>query len=114
MCKEECTTAACRCSYCRLKTRPSPDAATFLREKGVVEEPMPLVEARCHHSSYSLLPLAATCVNDHLLICKVQSEDDSMDNIGEIPILLEWNHEFQLCWNGITNSYYVGITEVDA
>ena len=40
--------------------------------------------------------------------------DDSMDDIGEIPILLEWNHEFQLCWNGITNSNSVGITEVDA
>nr|KAJ0195096.1 hypothetical protein LSAT_V11C700349780 [Lactuca sativa] len=42
------------------------------------------------------------------------SEDDSMDDIGEIPILLEWNHELQFCWNGITNSNSVGITEVDA
>ena len=40
--------------------------------------------------------------------------DDSMDDIGEIPILLEWNNEFQFCWNGITNSNSVGIIEVDA
>ncbi|KAL7595166.1 hypothetical protein Lser_V15G30429 [Lactuca serriola] len=40
--------------------------------------------------------------------------DDSMDDIGEIPILLEWNHVFQFYWNGIMNSNSVGITEVDA
>ncbi|CAI9273842.1 unnamed protein product [Lactuca saligna] len=36
--------------------------------------------------------------------------DDLMDDIGEIPILFEWNHEFQFCWNEIMNSNYVGIT----
>ncbi|CAI9275820.1 unnamed protein product [Lactuca saligna] len=40
--------------------------------------------------------------------------DDSMDDIGEIPLLLEWNHEFQFYWNGKTNSNSVGITCVDA
>ncbi|CAI9267204.1 unnamed protein product [Lactuca saligna] len=40
--------------------------------------------------------------------------DDSMDDIGEIPILLEWNHEFQFYWNGKTNSNSVGIADVDA
>ncbi|KAL7588146.1 hypothetical protein Lser_V15G39036 [Lactuca serriola] len=37
------------------------------------------------------------------------NSDDSMDDIGEIPFLLEWNHEFQLCWNGIMNYNYVGM-----
>ncbi|KAL7608552.1 hypothetical protein Lser_V15G12970 [Lactuca serriola] len=37
-----------------------------------------------------------------------------MDGIGEIPILLEWNHKFQFYWNGKTNSNSVGITYVDA
>ncbi|CAI9269167.1 unnamed protein product [Lactuca saligna] len=40
--------------------------------------------------------------------------DDSIDDIGEIPILLEWNHEFQFYWNGKTNSNSVGITDVNA
>nr|KAJ0214288.1 hypothetical protein LSAT_V11C400178170 [Lactuca sativa] len=38
----------------------------------------------------------------------------SMVDICEIPILLEWNHEFQFCWNGIMNSNSVAIIEVDA
>ncbi|CAI9288813.1 unnamed protein product [Lactuca saligna] len=41
-------------------------------------------------------------------------KDDSMDDIGDIPILLECNCEFQFYWNGIMNSNSVGITEVDA
>ncbi|CAI9297129.1 unnamed protein product [Lactuca saligna] len=40
--------------------------------------------------------------------------DDSMDDIVEIPIRLEWNDEFQFCWNRMTNSNSIGITEVDA
>ncbi|CAI9277962.1 unnamed protein product [Lactuca saligna] len=40
--------------------------------------------------------------------------DNSMDEIGEIPILLEWNQKFQFYWNGKTNSNSVGITHVDA
>ncbi|CAI9303607.1 unnamed protein product [Lactuca saligna] len=45
-----------------------------------------------------------------ILACAHNSEDDSMDDIDEIQILLEWNHEFQLCWNGITNSNSIEIT----
>nr|KAJ0217698.1 hypothetical protein LSAT_V11C300122170 [Lactuca sativa] len=49
-----------------------------------------------------------------VLNMSIALKDDSMKNISEIPVLLEWNHEYQLCWNGIMNSNSVGITEVDA
>ncbi|CAI9302587.1 unnamed protein product [Lactuca saligna] len=54
------------------------------------------------------------CLNPSLSVFYVdssitQNSDDSMDDIGEIPILLEWNHEFQFCWNGIMNYNSVGM-----
>ncbi|KAL7612752.1 hypothetical protein Lser_V15G08229 [Lactuca serriola] len=37
-----------------------------------------------------------------------------MVDIDEIQILLEWNHEFQFCWNAKREPNSVGITEFDA
>ncbi|CAI9278812.1 unnamed protein product [Lactuca saligna] len=70
-------------------------------------KPWPLV-GRKFYIAFSFFRGATILTGVH------NSEDDSMDDIGEIPILLEWNHEFQFCWNGIMNFSSVGITEVDA
>ncbi|KAL7596643.1 hypothetical protein Lser_V15G27921 [Lactuca serriola] len=73
-----------------------------------------------HYTLHQIQPLVVSFEEqdiDKVKFCKgikYVYVDDSMDDIGEIPILLEWNHEFQLCWNGMTNSNFVVITEVDA
>ncbi|CAH1450297.1 unnamed protein product [Lactuca virosa] len=54
--------------------------------------PWPLV-GRKFYIAFSFFRGASILAGVH------NSEDDSMDDIGEIPILLEWNHEFQFCWN---------------
>nr|KAJ0191438.1 hypothetical protein LSAT_V11C800434770 [Lactuca sativa] len=80
-------------------------------------------EGRSNPTMYSIIPMRKWRKGSHCrILTRLNSEkgimyvyvDDSMDAISEIPILLEWNHEYQLCWNGITNSNSVGITEVDA